>query len=356
LRVLITGTDGYIGCLMAPVLMRAGHDVVGLDTRYFSDARLGEEPARGYPTIDKDLRHVTRADLEGFDAVVHLAGLSNDALGAISSAVTYAVNYTASTRLAELAREAGVSRFVYSSSCSVYGRSDAEIVSEDSPVNPQTDYARCKVLDEIDMAKLACDSFSPTFLRNATAYGASPRMRFDLVVNNLSGCAYTTGRIAMVSDGTPWRPIVHVLDICEAFRAALAAPREAVHNKVFNVGRSDENFRIREIAEIVAETFPGCEVTFGASDPDQRSYRVSFDRITRELPGFQCAWDLRRGVAELRELYERARMSGDQFRFRAFTRLRQLKHLMDEGQLDADFFWTSAAAARPEPALSTPAR
>jgi nucleoside-diphosphate-sugar epimerase len=339
---------------MAPALTAAGHDVVGLDTRYFREARLGDEPDRSYPTLEKDLRHVTRADLEGFDAVVHLAGLSNDALGAVSSEVTYAVNYLASTRLAALAKEAGVARFVYSSSCSVYGRSDEAIVTEESPLNPQTDYARCKVLDEGEMAKLADHRFSPTFLRNATAYGASPRMRFDLVVNNLSGHAWTSGRIAMVSDGTPWRPIVHVIDICEAFRAVLAAPREAVHNKVFNVGRTDENYQIREIAAAIAEAFPGCAVSFGASDPDQRSYRVSFDKIARELPGFRCSWDLRRGIAELRTLYERAQLTDDMFRFRAFTRLQQLRFLMDEGQLDAHFFWTSARLVEPLAALSSP--
>ena len=339
MRVLITGTDGYIGCLLAPVVAGRSHEVVGLDTRYFRDARLGTDPDASFPTIDKDLRHVTRRDLEGFDAVIHLAGLSNDALGRISRQVTYDVNHYASTRVATLAKGAGVTRFLYASSCSVYGRSHEAIVTEESRLDPQTDYALCKMLDEREIAALADDSFSPTSLRNATAYGASPRMRFDLVVNNLAGLAWTTRRIAMLSDGTPWRPIVHVLDICHAFVSALEAPREAVHNEIFNVGRTDENYQVREIAACLAEVFPQCEVSFGASDPDQRTYRVSFDKISRQLPGFRCDWNLRRGAMQLRELYERVQLTDEMFRFRAFTRLSQLKHLLETGAIDADFFW-----------------
>lgn len=341
MKVLITGTDGYIGCLLGPLIVAAGHDVVGLDTGYFRDARLGSDPDTSYPTLEKDLRHVTARDLEGFDAVMHLAGLSNDALGQVSREVTYDINHRATVRLASLAKAAGVTRFLYASSCSVYGKSDADIVTETSPLDPQTEYARCKMLDERELAALADDRFSPTYLRNATAYGASPRMRFDLVVNNLAGLAWTTGRIALVSDGTPWRPIVHLLDICGAFRAALEAPREAVHGQVFNIGRSDENYQIREIATCVAEVFPGCDVTFGQSDPDQRSYRVSFDKAARALPGFRCEWDLRRGIEQLRELFERADLTVEGFHHRPFTRLKQLQHLLAEGRLDASFFWTA---------------
>jgi nucleoside-diphosphate-sugar epimerase len=339
-RVLITGTDGYIGCLMAPFIAALGHEVVGLDTRYFREAQLGPAADASFRTINKDLRHMDARDFEGFDAVIHLAGLSNDALGQISRQVTYDVNHHGSTRLAVLAKEAGVERFLYASSCSVYGRSHEEIVTEESKLNPQTDYALCKMLDEREVAALADDSFSPTFLRNATAYGASPRMRFDLVVNNLAALAWTRRRIAMTSDGTPWRPIVHVLDICHAFGAALHAPRQVVHNEIFNVGRSDENFQIRQIAECLAAVFPGCEVTFGASDPDQRSYRVSFDKIERRLPGFRCEWNLWRGAAQLRDLYQSVQLTEEMFRFRAFTRLEQLKYLMHTGQIDSDFFWT----------------
>lgn len=340
MRVLITGTDGYIGCLLAPVIVQRGHEVVGLDTNYFHDARLGGDPESSFPTINKDVRAITPGDLEGFDAVIHLAGLSNDALGQISRQVTYDINHYASTRVAALAKQAGVTRFLYASSCSVYGRSDEEIVSEKSRLDPKTHYAICKMLDEREIAALADHTFSPVFLRNATAYGASPRMRFDLVVNNLAGLAWTTRRIAMVSDGTPWRPIVHVLDISKAFACALEAPRDAVHNQIFNVGRTDENYQIRQIAECLAKVFPRCEVSFGKTDADQRSYRVSFDKIVGGLPGFSCDWDLGKGAVQLRELYDRVELTDDMFRFRAFTRLNQLKHLVESGQLDAEFFWT----------------
>ncbi len=352
MRVLITGTDGYIGCLMAPFIANAGHDVVGLDTGYFRDAQLGPAPFSGFTTITKDVRLVTRADLDGVDAVIHLAGLSNDALGELSRRVTFDINHRATMRLAALCKEARISRFVYASSCSVYGKSSADIVDESFPFDPQTDYAVCKMLDERELSDLADDTFSPTFLRNATAYGASPRMRFDLVVNNLAALAWTTNRIAMVSDGTPWRPIVHVLDICGAFRAALNAPREAVHDRVFNVGRTDENYQIRDIAAAVAGVFPNCEVSFGKSDPDQRSYRVSFDRVATELPGFSCEWDLVKGATQLRELYEQTRMTEELFRHRPFTRIKQLQHLLSSAQIDAEFYWTRAVSATPAKELA----
>lgn len=339
MNILVTGTDGYIGCLMAPLLIERGHDIVGLDTGYFREARLGGEPTVGYPTLAKDLRHVTAEDLAGFDAVVHLAGLSNDALGKISSEVTYEINHDATVRLAQLAKAAGVSRFVYSSSCSVYGRPHGTMVDETSAVDPQTDYAKCKVLDEEALGALADERFTPTFLRNATAYGASPRMRFDLVVNDLSALAWTTKQIAMLSDGTPWRPIVHVLDICEAFAATLASPREAVHNEAFNVGATEENYQVREIAQTVADVFPGCTLSFGQSDPDQRSYKVSFDKVHQQLPGFRTRWTLRRGVEQLHELYERVQLTGEMHKFRAYTRLNQLLYLRHEGRIDQRFFW-----------------
>jgi len=340
-RVLITGTDGYIGCLLAGYLMDVGHEVVGLDTNYFHDALLGPPPRSNYPVIVKDLRDIELKDLDSVDAVAHLAGLSNDALGELSRRVTFDINHRATVRLATLCKEAGIERFVYSSSCSVYGKSSADIVDEESPFDPQTDYAVCKMLDERELADLADDRFSPTFLRNATAYGASPRMRFDLVVNNLSALAWTSKKIAMVSDGTPWRPIVHVLDICGAFRAALDAPREAVHNRVFNVGRSDENYQIREIALCIAEVFPDCEVTFGKSDPDQRSYRVSFDRVSKELPGFRCDWDLKRGTTQLRDLYAHVKLDAKGMTHRPFTRIKQLRHLLATAQIDSEFYWKS---------------
>jgi nucleoside-diphosphate-sugar epimerase len=338
-RILITGTDGYIGCLLAPFMIDAGHDVVGLDTHYFQDAQLGDAPRFGYRTIRKDIRDIAAEDLAGIDAVMHLAGLSNDALGELSRRVTYDINHRATVRLATLCKAAGIERFIYSSSCSVYGKSSEAVVTEASAFDPQTDYAVCKMLDERELSDMASDRFSPTFLRNATAYGASPRMRFDLVVNNLSALAWTQQRIAMVSDGTPWRPIVHVLDICAAFRAALDAPRDAVHDQVFNVGRTDENYQIREIATCIGEVFPDCTVSFGKSDPDQRSYRVSFDKIATGLPGFACNWNLRKGVAQLQQLYEATALTATDFERRPFTRIRQLRHLLAEGRLDPEFYW-----------------
>ena len=256
MKVLVTGTTGYLGCLVAPVLMGRGHEVVGVDTGYYANGWLYHGVAEQPRTLVKDIRHITREDLEGVDAVVHMAELSNDPLGELLSEVTYTVNHKGSVRLAELAIEAGVERFVYMSSCSVYGVAEGT-VDETSPVNPQTAYADCKTLVERDLTALASDSFSPTFMRNATAFGASPRQRFDIVLNNLSGLAWTTGKIAMNSDGTPWRPLVHGLDIAKSIYCALEAPREAVHAETFNVGSNEQNYQVREIAETVGGVFPG---------------------------------------------------------------------------------------------------
>jgi nucleoside-diphosphate-sugar epimerase len=342
MRVLITGTEGYIGARLAPHLLGCGHDVVGLDTGFYRDGCLYLDPL-GHPvgprTLYKDLRSVTPADFEGFDAVVHLAELSNDPLGSNRPEVTFKINHEGSLYLARAARAAGVGRFVYASSCSVYGLGSGEFLDELSPTNPQTTYAQCKVLVERDLAPMAGPEFCVVFLRNATAYGPSPRMRFDIVLNNLCALAWTRKKIAMTSDGSPWRPIVHVEDICEAIRCALEAPADAVNREIFNVGQSTENYRIKELAQIIAEVFPGCEVSMGSSGGDNRSYRVSFDKIQSQLPGFVCRWDARRGAEELRSLFERIDMSSDVFEFRAFTRLKQLKYLQRTGQLDADLYW-----------------
>jgi nucleoside-diphosphate-sugar epimerase len=342
MKVLVTGTDGYIGAILAPYLLRNGIDVVGLDTGYYRDGWLYSEPS-GMPetprSLCRDIRQVTTSDLAGFDAVVHLAELSNDPLGENNPDVTRKINHHGSVALAVAARSAGVRRFVYTSSCSVYGVGTSDFVTEQSPVNPQTAYAECKVKVERDVGAMAGTDFAPVFLRNATAFGASPRMRFDIVLNNLAGLAWTTKRIAMVSDGTPWRPLVHVLDICRAILCALRAPEPAVRGQVFNVGDNSQNYRVREIAAIVGEEFPGCEVTLGTNSADNRSYRVSFDKIHAELPGFACEWDARRGARQLRQVFERIAMDQGTFEFRAYTRLQQLRFLIGTHQIDNDFFW-----------------
>jgi nucleoside-diphosphate-sugar epimerase len=292
-------------------------------------------------TIVKDLREVEYSDLAGCDAIVHMAELSNDPAGQLAPHITYEINHKGSVHLAELARKAGVQRFVYMSSCSVYGVSGGDFVTEESPVNPQTAYGICKTLVESDLRELATAEFVPTFMRNATAYGASPRMRFDIVLNNLAGLAWTTKEIRMTSDGTPWRPIVHGLDICQAIIAVLDSPLEAVANEVFNVGDTEHNYRVREIAEIVGEVFPGCSVSFGSPSPDNRSYRVSFDKIREHLPTFKCRWDARAGAEQLLELFRRVDMTSEVFQYRTFTRLKQLEYLIRTKQIDDNFFWTA---------------
>jgi len=340
MKVLVTGVDGYIGILLAPLLVQRGYDVVGLDTGFFKDGRLyNGVTSEVIPRVEKDIRQLVEADLKGFDAVVHMAELSNDPLGQLNPRVTYEINHRGTVELAKICKQTGVSRFVYTSSCSVYGLGSDEYKTEDSETNPQTAYSTCKVLVERDVSAMADDRFSPTFLRNATAYGPSPRMRFDLVLNNLAGLAWTTGKIRMISDGTPWRPLVHVLDICEAIASTMEAPRDVVHNQIFNVGDNNENYRVKEIAEIVSRVFPGCETMFGTDQGDTRSYRVSFDRIRTQLPNFRCRRNALTGARELRELFERIDLSSETFESRAFTRLRQLEYLIKTRQVDDHFYW-----------------
>jgi nucleoside-diphosphate-sugar epimerase len=342
MKILVTGTEGYIGSRLAPLLIAAGHDVTGLDTGYYRDGWLyspAQQPYVSPRLINKDLRHITTADLEGFDAVVHLAELSNDPLGENRPEVTYRINHEGSVRIAQFAKQVGVKRFVYASSCSVYGLGTGEVLDETSPANPQTAYAKCKVMVERDVAPLADGRFCVTFMRNATAYGASPRMRFDIVINDLSGLAWTVKKIAMTSDGSPWRPVVHVEDICGSVLAVLTADPGKVNGEVFNVGANSENYRVREIAQIVAEGFPGCTVSSGPPSKDNRSYRVSFDKIAKLVPAFRCKWTAADGVRELRSIFERIEMSPETFAFRAFTRLKQLRYLSATRQLDDDFFW-----------------
>lgn len=340
MKILLTGIDGYIGSIVGPRLVTLGYDVTGLDTGYYRDGNLCHHHGEFFPQIiNKDLRLITAKDLEGFDAVIHLAELSNDPLGEYIQDVTYDINHAGSVKLAENSKKAGVKKFIYTSSCSVYGVGNEAIRTEKSGVNPQTAYARCKVMVEHDVAELADKNFSPTFLRNATAYGISPRMRFDIVLNNLAGLAWTTGVIKLLSDGTPWRPIVHIRDISKAIECVLQAPPEITHNQIFNVGDTGENFQIKEIAEAVAEEFPNCALTIGKSEGDNRSYRVSFDKINAQLPGFQCQMNLKTGAKELKDLFKRIELDKSIFNFRAFTRLKQIKYLMDSNQVDENLFW-----------------
>jgi nucleoside-diphosphate-sugar epimerase len=347
MNILITGVDGYIGTVLAAYLMTRGHSVTGLDTGFYRDGCLYNDDALPRPhCVNRDLRAMTEDDVAGFDAVVHLAELSNDPLGQHSPDLTYAINHQGSVALAAMCKKNGVSRFVYTSSCSVYGTGSGEFKSEESETNPQTAYANCKLLVERDLSRLANDDFSPTFLRNSTAYGPSPRMRFDLVLNNLSGLAWTTQQIRMTSDGSPWRPLVHVGDIAQAIGCALEAPRSVIHNQIFNVGSNSENYQVKQIAEIVAEAFPGCTLSFGKSDGDNRSYRVCFDKINSLLPGFKCRYNVRDGARELYKLFQRIDMTRDVFDFRAYTRLKQLQHLLRTGQIDEQFYWIGLSGAQ----------
>jgi nucleoside-diphosphate-sugar epimerase len=342
MKVLLTGSGGYIGIVTAPVLIERGHQVTGVDSGFYQSGWLYNGVKQLPHTIQKDIRTITVDDLVGYDAVVHMAELSNDPLGQLNPSITYKINHHGSIALAKAAKEAGVRRFVYMSSCSVYGiGEEGEVKTEESPPRPQTAYAECKMYVERDLAPLADSTFSPTFLRNATAFGPSPRQRFDVVLNNLSGLAWTTGKIAMTSDGTPWRPLVHILDIADAIGCVLAAPQDAIHNQIFNVGDSKQNYRVREIAEIVAEAFPGCELSFGTNDADNRSYRVDFAKINSQLPGFACKRDARVGAAQMRQVFEQIGMTEELFKAAPYTRLKMLQQLISTKQIDDDFFWRS---------------
>ncbi len=339
MKVLLTGSDGYIGTVMGDALLGVGFEVHGLDTGYYRGAWLYPGVRRTPATVTGDTRDLTVDDLRGFDAVVHLAELSNDPLGQLAPNATYAINHRGSIHLATMARDAGVERFVYMSSCSVYGVAADETVDESSVTNPQTAYARCKVLVEGDLTRMTSDTFHPTMLRNATAFGASPRLRFDVVLNNLMGVAWTTGEVKMLSDGTPWRPLAHILDTTAAVVEVLRAPVEAIHGQIFNVGSDEQNYRVREIAEIVAETVPGATNSFGPPSSDNRSYRVSFDKIRRALPGFRCRWDARSGAKQLADIFAQVDLDATAFTSRSYTRLDQLTHLLATRQLDETLRW-----------------
>ena len=343
MKVLVTGHDGYIGTILVPMLQSAGHEVVGLDNELFHDCVFGRPQVARIKQLRLDIRDVQREHLEGFDAVIHLAGLSNDPLGDMRPELTYEINHLASTRLATLAKQAGVPRFIFSSSCSLYGASGDDLLDETAGFNPVTPYGKSKILVEQDLSKLAGPDFSPTYMRNATAYGASPRLRGDLVVNNLTGFAFTTGEVLMKSDGTPWRPLVHIEDISRAFIAALHAPRDLVHDQAFNVGRTEENYRIRDVAEIVESVVPGSKVSFADNaGPDLRNYRVDCSKIARVLPEFRPEWTVMRGVEELYRAYVKNSLTYEEFLGPRYLRIKHIQDLQQSRSIGEDLRWQSA--------------
>jgi nucleoside-diphosphate-sugar epimerase len=346
MRILLTGDRGYIGAVMVPMLIQAGHSVTGLDSDWFEHSAFSPLLSN-IPSRKKDLRDLEVSDLEGFDAVVHLAGLSNDPLGDLNPTLTYDINHLASVQLAKLAKEAGVKRFLFSSSCSTYGAAVTEdLLDETAKFNPVTPYGRSKVLVEQDVAKLADAKFCPTFLRNATAYGVSPRLRFDLVLNNLVAWAHATKRIHIKSDGTPWRPIVHIADISRAFIAVLNAPMGLVSNQAFNVGRSEENYQVRDLAEIVNETVPGCSIEYAKDgSPDTRCYRVDFSKINRVLPDFEPQWTARKGAKEIYDAVRGAGLQLEDFEGPRYKRISHIQELLNSGRLDANLRWREPVVA-----------
>ena len=344
-RLLITGHSGYIGSVMAPLLVQAGYDVVGLDTGYFERCTLVPDEIQ-VPAIRKDIRNIAADDLRGFSAVIHLAALSNDPIGNLDEGWTRQINCEATVRLAEFAKAAGVGRFLFSSSCIMYGMSEANVVTEESPLDPRTEYARSKVRAEQAISDLAGDGFSPTFLRNGTIYGLSPRMRFDTVLNDLVGTAVATGKVVVNSDGKPWRPVVHVQDVARAFMTVLGAPLEKVYNQAFNTGANELNHQILDLAEIATRTVPGCKLELKAqTGADQRTYKADFGKFARTFPEFKFNWTAEKGAAELYRGFRAIGLTHSDLVDRRFTRLKWLNHLLESEQLDRNLHWRQSAAS-----------
>jgi nucleoside-diphosphate-sugar epimerase len=345
MRILVTGHKGYIGAVMVPMLRGAGHDVTGLDSDIFRGCTF-TSGLQEIPELQIDIREAQPEHLQGFEAVVHLAALSNDPLSNLNPEITNEINFVASVRLAQLAKDAGVARFLFSSSCAIYGKAGADLLDETAEIAPVTPYNISKLRVEQELTKLASDRFSPTFLRNATAYGVSPRHNFELVLNNLVAWAHTTGRVFIKSDGSPWRPIVHIDDISRAFLAVLSAPRSVVHNQALNVGRNDENYSVRELADIVQRVVPGSHVEYAKNGgPDPRSYRVDFSKIQRLVPDFKPQWNGRRGVEQLYNAYVRAGLTLEDIEGPRFRRLDHLKGLIASGRVDSTLRWRDSVAS-----------
>lgn len=339
LHILITGIEGYIGSRLAPYLRNLGHQVSGIDTQFY---QAGREYLKNYPLnsiVKKDLRNITFEDLKGIDICVHLAELSNDALGQLNQKTAYSINHQGSVRFASLCKQVGISRFIYISSCSLYGKGKQGLVSELSPVNPLTVYAKCKQLVENHLLEIASELFSPTILRLATLYGPSPNIRFDIVLNNLAGMAWTQKKIVLNSDGSPWRPMIHINDVCKAISCVISSPTSQMHNKIYNVGETKENYRVRDIAQIISDVFPNTSLIVGNKSMDERSYQVSFDKIKKEIPSFHCEYNLIHGAEHLYKFFQKNNLGKDHFEFSAFHRVKHIQYLLDTKQIDNNYYW-----------------